>query len=187
MGNRCHWAGRVCVPIFFILAVLLGSCAEDESLAAGTGSLIDHYSWEAVASSDDFFASPMLDAESCVDGDGYLAELFGQDLVLSVSTEQCASVTVEQPLLVNLPKGTWVEGRLWHFSLAAPSPAAGWAAFAVEGTIVWAQAIEIPAQSGLVRIQWQAPRDLLAGESMRFHLQNHGDNSWHLIDLVVKE
>ncbi len=76
---------------------------------------------------------------------------------------------------------------MWHFALSAESPAAGWAAFAIEERVLWAQAVEIPAESGLIRIQWQAPRDLMAGEMLRFHVQNHGDNSWHLIDLNVQQ
>ncbi len=178
---------RVFLVAVLALSSVHLSCSEEQDLQAGTGSLIDHTLWDPVPANDDYFVSPTSSEADCVAGEAYLAEVFGQDLVFSVSTGECGSLTVEQPLMVDLPAGTWVEGRLWHFALDADEPATGWVAIALEGTIVWEHVVAIPAGSGLLRIEWRAPRDMLSGESIRFHLQNHGDNSWHFIDLVVRE
>ncbi len=97
---------RRCAFTLTWLVVFVGACAEGDVLESGTGSLIDHYEWQPVSEAEDLFALPMIPSDDCVAGEGYLAEVFGQELVFSVSTGQCARVTVEQPLLVNLAAGT---------------------------------------------------------------------------------
>ena len=152
-------------------------------MKATHGPIAENPLWQLVPASADPFEGTAPAGEDCVEGDGYLAELFGEDMVFSVSTDPCPRLTVEQPLLVNIPKGTWIEGRVWHFELEAESPAAGWVALAIEEELVWSQTVPIPAESGLLMIRWRAAQDHYAGQTIQFHVQNHGKNSWHLIDL----
>ena len=152
--------------------------AMDESIA-----LVHNEAWEVVEPLvDDFAVSTQL-SDECIQGDGFLSEVFGEDLIFSVDTGKCASVTVEQLLLNNLPAHAFVTGRVWHFSLSAEKPAMAWVAITIDDTLVWSEQIAIPADSGLILIKWRTALPFSAGAPIRFHVQNHGSNTWHLIDL----
>ena len=180
------------VSVLLILWVLpmgpLSACEENGTPGAESAmdepiALIHNEAWVVVAQpADDFVVSTQV-SDECVQGDGFLSELFGEDLVLSVDTAKCASLTVEQALLNDLPPHGFVTGRVWHFALSAENPAMAWVAITIGETLVWSEPIAIPSDSGLLFIKWRAALGFTAGEPIRFHVQNHGSNSWHLIDL----
>ena len=74
--------------------------------------------------------------------------------------------------------------RIWHFKMSS------W-----EGTFHLAYQIgfdqapewevdkEVPSESGLIYEQWEASRDFKQGDDIYFHLSNHGENTWSLIEL----
>ena len=179
-------------PVLFALWALpmgpLSGCEgtgppDDEGAMDEPIALVHNEAWVAVEPSADHFVVPTPISDECVQGDGFLSELFGEDLVLSVDTAKCTSLTVEQDLLHDLPPHGFVTGRVWHFALAAENPAMAWVAITIGDTLVWSEQVAIPSESGLILIKWRAALGYAAGEPIRFHVQNHGSNSWHLIDL----
>lgn len=74
-------------------------------------------------------------------------------------------------------------GSVWHFALSAPRDGTAQVALAIAGETMFTTSIPIPAESGLDTFEWVAPRALPAGSPVVFSVQNHGANSWHLIDV----
>ncbi|MEL6180357.1 MAG: hypothetical protein AAFS10_15470, partial [Myxococcota bacterium] len=94
-------------------------------------------------------------------------------------------VTIRQPILRTLHAGDRLEGRIWHFDLTAPGPGDAYVAYSLDGEIVWESDVRIPSSSGLILPAWEMTRTIPEGTSIYFHLNNHGSNSWSVIDLLV--
>jgi hypothetical protein len=73
--------------------------------------------------------------------------------------------------------------RLWHFELSAPDPAQAHAVLLVDGLTVLDERIPIPKPGGLMVHELRVERDIPAGAPVYFHLHNHGENSWALVEL----
>lgn len=156
----------------------------------GAQSLVDNLLWEVVAQADDPFY-PVDDSEvvPCMPS-AYGSEVEGDDVWFSVTTVDCNYLTVWQPLLVDVPADAQLRVRLWHFTFTA-----------AEGTYTHAIAVgdppdtyweaELPlpvTESGLLPYDLvPVSRSLSAGEPVYWHLRNHGQNSWHLIEVSVQE
>jgi len=99
---------------------------------------------------------------------------------IEVNTGECNYLSVEQPLLQDVPEGATIIVDLWHQVLHAPAAAVGHAALAIDGEVVWERAVPIPNVGAVWRDETTAPRRFDAGEAIIFHLHNHGANSWNL-------
>jgi hypothetical protein len=123
---------------------------------------------------------------SCDPIDGYGPEPFGGDLVFEVNTGFCNWGTFEQPLLDDVAAGELVQPRLWHFELTSPFPAEGYAALAIGHDVVWEYRVAIPSESALAADGWIAEANIPAGTPIRFHVHNHGINSWNLVEITAE-
>ena len=148
-------------------------------------SLIDNTLWEVVPEADDpFYPEDDSDVVPCTPS-VYGSEVQGDDVWFSVKTVDCNYLTVWQPLLVDVPADAQLRVRLWHFKFTQ-----------TEGTYTHAIAVgdppdtyweaELPlpiTESGLLPYDLvPISRSLSAGEPVYWHLNNHGLNSWHLIE-----
>lgn len=162
----------------FVLATGCADAGDDGT----TTMVIDPQGWEIVEGQEDPFAGERPDDATC-DPSAVSQEMFGGEPALEVWTGLCDWVSVAQPLQVSLPAGAAVTLRLWHFELTAPAPGAARLAVAIDGEPVWEQTIAIPAESGLVRETWTLPRAAAAGAPIVFHLDNHGANTYALLEI----
>lgn len=150
--------------------------------AAARFPLVDHQEWTPVAPADDPFDDRPTDAV-CEKGEGWDVELFDVESTLGVDTNFCDYLTVAQPLLVDVPEGGTVELRLWHFALVGEGEAH--IAVRVGDVMLWETRVPIPGDSQLIFDSIEAPQALGAGTPVYFHLHNHGNNTYNLVDLVL--
>lgn len=131
----------------------------------------------------DPFDDRPLAPEACEEW-AYLTEASGGERVFSIQTAGCSYGTFMQPTLVDVYEGEFLDARLWHFRLIALDPAEAHVAVALGAPGSGFDArIPIPSESGVVGKTWQAPRDYPAGTPVYFHVHNHGDNEYQLIEL----
>lgn len=159
----------------------IGGCAEAGDDGTTT-MLIDPDGWAIVEGEADPFADERPGDAVC-DPSAVTQELFGGEPALEVWTGPCDWVSVAQPLRAGLPAGAAVTLRLWHFELTAPAPGEARLAVAIDGARVWETKIPIPSPSGLVRETWTMPRAAAEGAPVVFHLDNHGANTYALVEI----
>ena len=116
---------------------------------------------------------------------GYGPEDFGGEWVFEVNTGHCNWSTFEQPLLEDIAAGELVRPRMWHGELVSFVPAEGYAAVAIGDEVLWEYRVPIPSDSHLAADGWIAEDDIPKGTPIRFHVHNHGVNSWNLVDVTV--
>ncbi len=167
--------------LVLVLSLAGGACeAPDEldeldELDGGPGPLVDVEAWSpSPASADPLAAHRPL--ELLCPAAAWKPE-FGS---LEVDTGQCNYLSVEQPLLRDVPAGAPVVVNLWHQALHAELDALGHVALVVGDTLIWERTVAIPGPAEVWSDEVLAPRDLLAGERVVFHLHNHGANTWNL-------
>jgi hypothetical protein len=166
-----------------LLVGLLGAAGCSEAGDAGTTTMvIDPDGWEVLDGAADPFAAERPGEAAC-DPSAVTQEVFGGEPALEVWTGLCDWVSVTQPLLAAVPAGAEVTLRLWHFELTAPAPGSARLAVAIDGEPVWQTTLVIPAASGLVRETWTLPRAAAAGAPIVFHLDNHGANTYALLEI----
>ncbi len=122
---------------------------------------------------------------SCKPVDGWGPWPFGGVIVFEINTGSCNWGTFEQPLLDDVVAGELVTPRLWHFELTSAFPAEGYAGVAIRDEIVWEYRVDIPSESALAADGFIAEEDIPAGTPIRFHVHNHGINSWYLVDVTA--
>lgn len=149
------------------------SGAEDAALHET--SLIDHQAWRTYAADLDPLPDHQPEELDCG-----LAGWFIERGFLEINTGSCNYSLLEHPSLLDMPKGAEVQFELWHFDLLAAEPATAHVALLFGDDVQWEAEIAIP-QYGTVRNEsFHATRALAAGEPVRFHLHNHGQNTWTL-------
>jgi len=152
-------------------------------VCTGKEPLVTADGWTFVEPADDALWPPPPDAALCTASDIQVAR-FGADDAVEIDTRfGCGWATVSQPLGAPLIAGDRVQVRVFYFAQATfPADTAG-IAIAVDGDIVVRETVAIPAASGLVAPVVPVERDVAAGALAHFHVGNHGDNSWNLIEL----
>lgn len=163
---------------------LSGSGApHDAGAVAVAQPLVDQSLWQRVGEADDPFDDRPDLVECPLIATAY--ELLGNELVFDVDTGQCNYLTVVQPTLREVAAGARLRVRLFHFDLNAPEPAEAHAAVLVGGLGVLDERVPIPASGSLIAREVRAERAIAAGTPIYFHLHNHGQNSWALVELSV--
>ena len=145
------------------------------------GALIEPERWEISSAEDDPFPDRPPDA-SCPAG-AYMPERLGGEPVFSVDTGACSYLTARQPALRDVAPGETFVARVWHFALMADEAAEAHVALRIGDVALMDQTVQIPSAGGLLAVQQVAPRAFEAGTPIYFHLHNHGDNSWSLVEL----
>jgi hypothetical protein len=136
--------------------------------------------WRLSTADEPFGAAP---ADVYCDPLGWGPELFGPEPALQVWTAACPWVTVEQPSRVPLERGDRLSFRLWHDPLSADAPATAWIGLAADTSVLAWWSVPIPAPSGPVLDDLELAVDFPEGTPIRFHVHNHGNNTYHLLEL----
>jgi hypothetical protein len=112
-----------------------------------------------------------------------MAETLAEENVYSVDTGACNYLTAMQPTVRAIAAGELLKVRLWHFELTADEPAEAHAALVIDGITLLDERVPIPSAGGLIVRELRAERDVAAGARAYFHLHNHGENSWSLVEV----
>ena len=178
--------------ILVTFAFAVGCQSTDSELQGGEDAgavepsvyeLVDNRYWLQVTGLDDPWDGTKLpEADACTELELDVEEL-ADDIWFDITTKVCGYATVHQTLQHDVPKGALLTLRIWHFKMSS------W-----EGTFhlayqigfdqspEWETKKEVPSESGLIYEQWPASRDYKAGDDVYFHLSNHGENTWSLIE-----
>jgi len=148
--------------------------------------LVDMERWNLLAAEVDPFLPP-TNAQLCTPDD-VRVEAFGSGgpLALDVDTRLgCGWATVEQTLLGELAPGDSVGIRVFYFSQTTFPAAQAELAIAFDGNVFWSDVVPIPVSSALTPLSGPVPVEtaIAAGTPVQFHVGNHGDNTWNLLEL----
>jgi hypothetical protein len=143
--------------------------------------LIDQTEWRNYAPELDPLPSHQPDPIMC-----NIAGWFVERGSLEVSTGNCNYILVEHPAQLAVPKGGSVHLELVHFDLEAPEPATAHVALFFGDDLQWELTVPIPSLAYVYKETFPATRALKVGEPIRFHLHNHGQNTWLLDSLYAQ-
>ncbi len=141
-------------------------------------NLTDNTLWQVSdAEVDPFDDRP--ETVDCPPDVGFGTEQLLDDLTLAVETDFCNYLTVQQPALVDSGDSIYV--RFWHFGLTGEGDSH--VAIATADGVVWERRIAIPSDAGLIEEEVSLAAPIQAGEPVFFHLHNHGENSYNLLQV----
>ena len=142
--------------------------------------LLDATPWRAYAASED----PLTDHQPArVECHAAGFRLEGDQL--EIDTNYCNYLLAEHPTRISISRGTEVSIELSHYDLTSADPAKAHAALLFGDTLVWETFIDIPSAADVVQATFRTPRALAAGEVVRVHLHNHGQNNYALAPIRV--
>jgi len=163
------------LPYLFLVAVsiLLGvSCTAPPS---DPGPLVNVDAWQELGASEDPFALHRPEDAGCPDG-GWGAE----NGVFEVETDRCNYGSFAQPLHRGLQAGTPLRVSVWHLGLFSEEPGEGHAVVLIDGETVFEVQPGIPSEPDIWDQEHLLESSVEQGDSVVFHLHNHGTNSWRL-------
>lgn len=144
---------------------------------------VDPTAWTFVANADDPLW-PAPEGAALCGPDEIQVQSFGADDAVEVDTRfGCGWATVQQPIGVDLNEGDELQIRVFYFSQASFPEDTAEIAVAIDGDVVSSTIVDIPTSSGLIAPRIAMTRDVAKGAMAMFHIGNHGDNSWNLIEL----
>lgn len=163
--------------------VFLVSACEPQPLCEVNDDLVVADGWTFVEPANDPIWSLPADTTAC-GPDEIQVQSFGVDEAVEIDTRfGCGWATVSQPIAADLAAGDELQARVFYFSQVTFPTAEAEIAIAIDGDVVAQSTIEIPTSSGLFAPRVTLDRAVAAGALAHFHIGNHGDNSWNLIEL----
>jgi len=146
-------------------------------------SLIDNWLWTQVSGDDDpFDYTRTAETTVCPEAELNVEQLPDGDW-FDVITKNCAYVTVTQPLLADIPAGGTLKIRIWHFAITmGDGPFTLAIQIGKESKPLWTTTKPFPSDSGLIFDEFTTVSEYSKGDSIYYHISNHGDNSWGLIE-----
>jgi len=167
-----------------LFALFLGCCAAEEPPSRQSQSLASPNLWEITYLHLPPF--PEQPDDAFCDSQGYTAELLGGVYVFSVLTEFCNYITVTQPSQTRIQTGDSVKLRFWHSQLTAPVNSLATAGLLIDKELIWREQYNIPlSNSSMVTFEWTATQNIPTGTPLFFHVSNHGNNEYSLVELTL--
>jgi len=144
--------------------------------------LVDHDLWRLTSLADDPFRHVGPDEPRCLE-DGWYVE----DGFIEVDTWLCNYVTLEQPLAHDLTVGDRVDVIAWHGPLLSPDGhGEAHIAVVIGAHTLWSEDLPIPHWGSFFTPEIDVPFDAPAGTPVRFHVHNHGPNTWTLMRIALR-
>ncbi len=167
------------------LVAMTAGCPPAVAVCEDKRDVVDVRAWRFVDPDDDRLWPATDDAVFCT-ADDLQVQPVGDDLALEIDTRLgCGWATARQPLLEDLRIGDRLQVRVFYFSQTVFPEAEAEVAVAIDGERIMSERVPIPAASGLLQPLLTIKRDVDAGADVDFHVGNHGDNSWNLVELAV--
>ncbi len=175
------------LPLFFALSA--AGCDDEPTQrcraigAEAREALVDHDLWRLAEASEDPWAEHRPSDISC-DPTGRQAEDFAGTYSFGIDTALCGYTTLVQETATDVCPGEGVFVWLWRFALTGPDGSSAHIAAQVGDELLFEDTIPIPATSALKAETYTAKRFHPAGTPITFHIRNHGNNSYQLLDIA---
>ena len=104
---------------------------------------------------------------------------------VEVSTKFCDYISLVQPLSFEIEKEDKLKLNLWHNLLISNDPSEGVISIQIADQELWSQRLIIPSPAYSWTFEIDSPQDFQTGDSVIFHVRNHGANSYTLNELSV--
>lgn len=111
--------------------------------------------------------------------------LLGQEPVLDVDTGRCGWATVSQRLREDVRPDDKLGLRIFYFSQAVFDAAEAHVVVRIGEDDLLDERVPLPTTSGLLGFEETAALSADTGETVLWHVGNHGDNTWNFIELSV--
>lgn len=163
---------------------LLHGCGAITPLEREPVALVRHPSWELVPAEEDLFLPLRPDDWFC-DPTSFRFELLAEQPSVEVKSELCNFLTIRQPIREAVRQGDEIYISLWHFQLTIPSGGIAYMAVAANGCVLWEAQRRIPTSAALLEARFPAPFAMPDNTPVYLHIQNHGANTYHLLEISV--
>ena len=167
----------------------LNTYSMDQGILRSSGSLVHAFEWQVVELNQDPFQSfTPIHSPMDVTCD---AEAHGVEEVsvgvwsYSIETDLCHWLTIGQPIIRPIQTGDVLQLKVWHFDLNATQRALAHVGVATKNEILIMEEEVIPQEARMIKAEATFTHDLQVGDWIYFHLDNHGANSWHLLEIEL--
>ena len=186
MGPQAQGAlsARAHRPCVVVVVGLLGGAGCEAPRCEQKQPLVDAEAWTFVEPAIDPLWPAPPDAAVCA-ADALQLQSFGDDVAVEIDTRfGCGWATVAQPIGTGLVVGDEVELGVFHFAQATFPAAEAEVAVAIDDEILMRALVPIPTRAGLLSSRVTVAVEHAVGSIARFHIGNHGDNSWNLVEFT---
>lgn len=153
----------------------LCACSDQPGASPASGvELLDARAWQQTEAADD----PAPDRPQSVECG--IAGWYAEGEILEIDTNRCNYAALEQPVRIALAAGGTLHIDWYHFDLTSPEPFEAHAALYLDRTQQWERAVAVPGPGAVYAEQVVLQRAWPTGTTLRWHLHNHGQNSWRL-------
>ena len=122
----------------------------------------------------------------CADKD-FAVETIDGGTWFDILTADCDHATVQQTTLTELAVGDTLLVWIWHYAMDHEGgDFTARLALGESAQTVWETTLPVPAQSGLIYEELTVAEPWPAGSTLWFHLSNHGDNTWSVVEFEVQ-
>jgi|GEM_PF-1057283 len=153
----------------------------NEADDAPLGVLVPLKELKALEASEDPFASHRPAEFEC----GPLSGWYLEDGRLEVNTGTCDYASLSEPAALDARAGDRLLTTISHFDLTAPEPSEAHLGIAAGEDILWEATIAIPSPANVLELSIELKSAIDAGETITFHLHNHGQNTWNFSQIRV--
>ncbi|MFT5431684.1 MAG: hypothetical protein ACI9OJ_002381 [Myxococcota bacterium] len=162
--------------------------SQTDTVVAVKRSIIDNRAWTVVDKAlDPFYEAAGGKADMCPP-EALKIEEEPDGPWFDVRTKTCGYVTVTEPSQTAVNIGSELFVRVWHFKATeGDGPFHLALALGDEADVVWEETIGIPSDSNLLFTGFTAEKSYPKGTPVYFHVSNHGDNSWNLIEFSTTD
>jgi hypothetical protein len=172
----------VTMRLVLVLVVCVASGCEGPQCEV-QADLVDGEAWRFVPPEEDTMW-PAPEGAAVCEEEAIQIQPLGDDIAVEIDTRfGCGWATVEQPINADINVGDELQVRVFYFSQATFPEAQAQVAIAIDDDVIMDERVDIPTSSGLLAPRIVIDKAYPRGAVARFHIGNHGDNSWNLVEL----
>lgn len=171
-------------------SILVDTPMLDMMVIRSAGSLTNSFNWQSTDTNEDPFLiliaqDPNMNRICDTNAHG-VEEVSVGVWSYSIETDLCHWLTIKQKVLRPVLAGDRVELKVWHFELNAAQRAVAHVGLATDHEVLIVEEEVIPQEGRMIKVEAVFTYDLLVGDWIYFHLDNHGANSWHVLEIKLQ-
>lgn len=139
---------------------------------------------EVLLDADPYYTANDPSPDICPDED-WKVEITPEGQLMEINTSFCAWLTLAQPLLEDVPVGATLRLEVRHAEILD-----GDTDYKLAVTVgelpIWAESVEVFELANVFEFSVVATEAMTAGETVYFHLENHGANTWNFVSFTAE-